>query len=228
MKIIIDRQKVTRRARAANIASLAGMLTLLGSAVLPLFRPQLGAISTLMMVVGLLVAMVGIYFANRWVKKPRPEDRLDAALKSLSDGYRLYHYPRLPCDHILLAPTGVVILETVNLDGQFSLKDGRWKERMTLGRALRWVVEEHLGNPSRSALSSAAYIQGRLAEAIPGGVDIPVKSVVVFTHPGARLEVEGEQTVPVCKVDRLKKVVVDKGKKLTGEVYEQVCAMLEA
>jgi hypothetical protein len=98
---------------------------------------------------------------------------------------------------------------------------------MTLGRALRWVVEEHLGDPSRSALASEAYIQGRLAEAIPGGVDIPVKPVVVFTHPAVRLEVEGEGTAPVCKVDRLKKVVVDKGKKLPGEVYEQVCAVLE-
>ena len=41
--------------------------------------------------------MVGIYFANRWVRKPRPEESLDKALKSFDDHYRIYHYPYRPC-----------------------------------------------------------------------------------------------------------------------------------
>lgn len=227
MKIIIDKQKVSRRARLANVASLGGMLVLLGSVLLPLVRPETAALGIPMMFAGMLVAMVGIYFANRWIKKPRPEDRLDATLKTLNDSYQLFHYPDLPCDHVLLTPNGVVVLETVNLDGRFSYREGRWKEKMTLSRALRWIVEEHLGNPARSALAEAADLQRRFAERLPGGVDIPVKAVVVFTHPGAQVELVDEPGAPVVKVEKLKKVVVEKGKRLSPEAYEGVQAVLE-
>lgn len=210
----------------ANVLSLGGMLTLLGSIVLPLFRPQAAILATPMMLGGMLIAMVGIYYANRWVRKPRPEDRLDAALKGLSDSHELYHYSRLPCDHLLLTPGGVVVLETVNLAGQFSYLDGRWKEKMTLGRALRWVVEEHLGNPVKAALSGEAYIQRQLAESLPGGAALPVRSVVVFTHPAAQVEVDGHPPVPVVKVEKLKKVVTEKGKRLAPEIYAVVSERL--
>ena len=101
--------------------------------------------------------MVGIYYANRWVRKPRPEDRLEKVLKGLGDGYVLFHYPHLPADHILLSPAGVTVLETVNLDGAYSYLDGKWKESMTIGRALRYIVEEHLGDPTRAASDSAEF-----------------------------------------------------------------------
>jgi hypothetical protein len=226
MKVIIDRQKVSRRARLANVVSLGGMLILLGSVVLPLFRPQTATLATPMMFAGMLIAMVGIYYANRWIKKPRPEDRLDAALKTLNDSYQLFHYPDLPCDHVLLTPNGVVVLETVNLDGRFSYREGRWKEKMTLSRALRWIVEEHLGNQP-GQLAEAADLQGRFAERLPDEANIMVKAVVVFTHPAAQVEIIEEPGAPVVKVEKLKKLVVEKGKRLAPEVYEGAQAVLE-
>jgi hypothetical protein len=67
----------------------------------------------------------GIHFANRWVRKPRPEASLPLALKSFDDKYRLYLYPSLPFDHILLTPAGVIALETTNLAGRVSLREGQ-------------------------------------------------------------------------------------------------------
>ena len=140
MKVIIDRQKISRRQRLANVASIGGLLILLASVVLPLINAAFTNYATILMVIGLAVAMLGVFYANRWVKKPRPEDRLDETLKSLHDTYRLYHYPALQCDHVLLTPGGVVVFETINLEGKFTYKDGRWKEKITLGRALRYLV----------------------------------------------------------------------------------------
>jgi hypothetical protein len=226
MKILIDQVKVKRRRRLSNIASVGGLFLLLASVVLPLIRPEYAAYSTVLMVLGLAIAMVGIYFANRWVKKPRPEDRLDNALKSLSDFHRLYHYPNLPCDHVLLTPWGVLIMETINLEGEFHYKDGRWKEKMGLGRALRYIVEEHLGNPVKSALASEGYLKSRLNEDAPGGRDIPVHSVVVFVHPAAVLDVESPET-PVCKVDKLRRYVNIKTGKLPVDLYDRACKFLD-
>ncbi len=219
MKIVIDQAQVQRKRRLSNVASIGGLFLLLASVVLPLLKPEFATYSTILMVLGLAVAMIGIYFANRWVKKPRPEDRLDDALKSLNEFHCLYHYPKLPCDHVLLTPWGVLVLETINLEGEFHYREGRWKEKMGLGRALRYIVEEHLGNPIKSALASEAYLKSHLNENTPAGREIPVHSVVVFVHPSAVLDVENPET-PVCKVDKLRRYVNIKAGKLPVDVYD--------
>ena len=61
MKVIIDRKKIALRQRLANIASLGGLLLLLASVVLPLVNAAWTTYSTLIMVVGLAMAMIGIF-----------------------------------------------------------------------------------------------------------------------------------------------------------------------
>ena len=226
MKVIIDRKKIGLRQKLSNIASLGGLLLLLASVVLPLINAAWTAYSTLIMVIGLAMAMLGIFFANRWVKKPRPEDRLDEALKTLHDTFRLYHYPSLPCEHVMLTPGGVVVLEVNNLEGVFSYKQGRWREKISLGRALRYLVEEHLGNPIRAALDDVAYLENQFREQISGGETIPVWGVVVFVHPRAVLEIEGAE-IPVCKVEKLRKHVTARNTKLSPQLYEGARKVIE-
>jgi len=226
MKPIIHSSRMRQRAALSNVASVGGLLILLLSVVIPLFWPAWVRLAPWMMGAGLAISMVGIYFANRWVKKPRPEDRLDAALKSLSDAHRLYHYARLPADHVLLTPGGVLVIETVNLEGLFTYKDGRWREQISLGRALRYIVEEHLGDPIKAVQSSAQALKLRLENCLGEELKVPVRSVVVFTHPRARLEI-GSTPVPVVVAEKLKKLATEKGAKLLAEVYEQVRAILD-
>lgn len=226
MKSIINQAKIRQRATISNVASVGGLLVLLLSVVIPLFWPAGVKLAPWLMALGMAVAMIGIYFANRWVKKPRPEDRLDAALKSLGDAYRLYHYTRLPADHVLLTPSGVLVIETVNLEGSFSYKDGRWREQISMGRALRYIVEEHLGDPVAAAQSSVQAIKSRLEERLADGSKMPVRGVVVFTHPRARLEI-ANPLLPVIPVDKLKKLAADKGARLPAQVYEQARAILD-
>ncbi len=227
MKSILDRSKIARRATLSNIASVSGLMILLASVLIPLFRVELMLYANLLLVTGLGVAMTGIYFANRWVKKPRPETSLDGALKSLSNAHQLYHYPALGCDHVLLTPNGVVALETVNLAGQFTYTNGRWKEQISIGRALRYIVEEHLGNPVKSAERAVQDLKKKLSQELGDEHPVPVKAVVVFTHPAARLKVEGSP-LPVCTIDKLRKHVQFQGAKLDKAHYDQVAAYLES
>jgi hypothetical protein len=224
MKPIIDQKKVNQRKLLANVASTGGLLILLGSVVLPTFTQIPGTLVSLIMVGGLAVSMIGIYFANRWVKKPRPEESLDHALKGLSDAHYLFHYPSLPSDHILLTPYCVVILETINLEGFFTYKDGKWKEQITIGRALRFIVEEHLGDPIKAAKSSLDYLKGFFAEKIPSGDSIPMKSIVVFTHPRVTLELENPP-ITVCQVARLRKHIPEKLARLPADQYDQLFSL---
>ena len=226
MKIYIDREKVNGRATLANLASVGGLLVLLASVIIPLFQPDWARFSLLLMAVGAIVAMIGIYLANRWVRKPRPEDSLDKALKAFDDHYRIYHYPALPCDHVLLTPAGLVALEVVNLGGSFSYRDGRWKEAMTMGRALRYMVEPRVADPVVYARSITEELGERLRRQLDAAISVPVKALTVFTHPAAELQIEGP-LVPACKIEKLRKQVTISAERLASETYEQLSSFLE-
>jgi hypothetical protein len=223
VKTIIDRQKIRQRARLSNLMSIGGLITLLASVLLPLFLQRLANLSFVLMVAGLGVAMVGIYYANRWVRQPRPEDKLDKVLKSLNDSCHLYHYPSLPSDHVLLTPSAVVILETIGLGGAFAYHNGKWKESMTIGRALRYIVEEHLGDPIRTAQGTEAYLKNQFDRLELG--EVPIKPVVVFTHPAVELDIEGAQ-IPVVKVDKLRKQIPTATPILQAETYTRLDVFL--
>ena len=201
--------------------SIGGLITLLASVVLPLFIPSLANLSLILMIAGLGVSMVGIFYANRWVRKPRPEDQLNKALKSLSDGCHLYHYPALPCDHVLLTPSSVVLLETVGLGGVFSYRKGKWKESMTMGRAVRWIVEEHLGDPIRAVRGAEGYLRSQLTKMEIPEEKVPIKSVVVFTHPVVELQVESAP-IPVVKVDKLRKQIPADTHRVDADLYTRL------
>ncbi len=226
MKVFIDRRKVNARATWSNVASVGGLILLLVSVVLPLFLPSWAGFAYVAMIVGMGAAMIGIYFANRWVRKPRPEESLAKALKSFDDHYRLYHYPSLPCDHLLLTPNGVVILEVFNLSGSFSYMQGRWKEAMTIGRALRYIVEEHIGDPVALAEQLKEDLGQRFKKEFGPEVTIPIKCVITFTHTAVELDVD-ESPIPICKIDKLKKQVAFNTPRLTTEQYEKTSRLLE-
>ncbi len=226
MKIYLDHSKLKKRALLSNIASLGGLFVLMAGVVIPVFLPRLIELTRILIIAGIIVSMAGIYLANRWVRKPRPEDSLGEALKTLGEGYNLYHYTSLPGKHILLMPNGVMVLETINLAGEFSYLNGRWKEKMNLGRMLRYVFEEHLGDPSRNVRYAVDDLKTQIRN-LPGVTKpVPVSGTVVFLHPLAQIEVKGSP-VPVCKADKLRKTVVIKAPKLDPEIFEQISAFLE-
>ncbi len=226
MKVFINHQKVNMRARLSNLASVGGLVLLLASVVAPLFLPESAGVAYMFMIAGMGVAMIGIYFANRWVRKPRPEESLLKALKSFDDQYRLYHYPSLPCDHLLLTPTGVVVLETINLAGKFSYQQGQWKEVMNIGRALRYIVEEHVRNPIESAKQGEQELKDYFLKEFGSDTSIPIKSVIVFTHPSVDLSVE-RAPIPICKIDKLKKQVAINATRLAPKQYEKLASFLK-
>jgi hypothetical protein len=226
MKIFINRPRIERRARLANFASIGGLVLLLGSVLLPLFLPRWAKASYVLMIAGIGIAMIGIYFANRWVRKPRPEESLPLALKSFDDRYRLYLYPAMPCDHVLLTPTDLIALETTNLAGQFSLQQGQWKEAMGLGRALRYIVEEPVTNPVRAAPELEQELRSLLAREPGLEAAIPIRTVFVFTHPAANLDIK-DSPVSICKVEKLKKHVAPGPARIDPALYERLAAFLE-
>lgn len=225
MKIILDQDALRRRARLSHAASLGGLLLILASVAISLWKPNATLLTSILLVVGFAVSVIGIYYANRWVKKPRPEQVLNNALKGLSDKHRLYHYA-LPCDHVLLMPNGLVVIETVNLEGHFTYRDGKWRQKITPGRAMRFFVEEKLGNPIQRARDCADHLKGLLQDELPADTNLTVHPILVFTHPMVDLHLENPE-IAVCQPKSLRSRIPKKLTRLEPEVYQAIQSRLD-
>jgi len=226
MKVIIDRERLRRRAAASHVASLGGILLILASVGLSMWRPQLTSLTAVMLFAGFATSTIGIFYANRWVKKPRPEEILDRALQGLDNRHRLYHYlPRGP-DHLLLTPSGLVVLETRSEEGYFEFRDGRWHQKITLGKALRFFVEEPLGDPIADARRETNRLARALEDRAPSLGSIPAVSIVVFTHPNATLASKGNP-IPIVQPKQLRKELPKNQPSLRPEAYTALCTTFD-
>jgi hypothetical protein len=224
MKSNIDRPAIRRKATLAHVTSLGGFVVLMAGVLLPLWLPVLANLAVALIIVGFALCAVGIFLANRWVKKPRPEDVLDKALKSLSDQFALYHY-LTPWDHVLVGPSGVMLLEVINLDGVFTYENHRWKQKISISRALRYFFDERLGDPTQRAQQAVSDLRARLQARLPDCGAIPISGIVLFIHPLA--EVNAKDTpVSVCNPKNLQKRITGQGSQLTPETYQNIQAAL--
>lgn len=144
------------------------------------------------------------------VRKGRLGERLVTdLLRSLPDDYCLVNDVMLPqgrgnVDHVLIGPCGVVVIETKRLAGRIRCYGDEWS-----------VKGRRSGSISRQVNSGASAIRYYLAARHPDLVWTAlrwVESIVVFTHPTCRLEVNRARTV-VVPYSELRQVVLELAKK---------------
>lgn len=144
------------------------------------------------------------------VRKGRLGERLVTdRLRSLSDAYWLINDVMLPrgrgnVDHVLIGPCGVVVIETKRLAGRIRCNGDDWS-----------VNGRRRGSISRQVNSGASTIRYHLAARHPDLISTAlrwVESIVVFTHPTCRLEVNRARAA-VVRYSELLQVVLELAKK---------------
>ncbi|MCS7252140.1 MAG: nuclease-related domain-containing protein [Anaerolineae bacterium] len=202
MKVVRNEAYIRRRATIANWTFPMGQMILILGLITSLLYPQLSLIPLLAFFVGFGLAQIGIYYIHRFVRPDRPEAALTQALKGLDDRYILYHY-MLPAEHVLIGPDGVRTFVVKWQRGEIRCRNDRWSQPMNpLRRLMRWLAQDTLGNPTREARLEVEALRRHFARHL-GDVEIPIQPVIVFTHPEARLDVEGN-SVPVIHARKLK------------------------
>src|SRR5512144_1926081 len=116
MNIAIDEKLVKRNRLIAQIASIAGLVILIGGMIISFQRKDMINISFASLIIGFILSQIGIYFTNRWGRSPRPDELLNQALKGLDGKYSIYHYVT-PVPHLLVGPAGMWILMPRNQKG---------------------------------------------------------------------------------------------------------------
>ena len=201
MKAITNETLIARRAKIGTWSSLGGLAVLGLGLYISIKWPQYIVFSFVSLLAGILLSNVGLYSANRWVKRPRPDEVLTKALKGFDKRYYLYNYI-LPVEHVLLAPSGMFVIVARNHDGPIHYSGGRWRQKFNLLRAFGFLGEG-VGNPVRDAERTVRKMQKFLAKNVPDLGEVAVQALVVFTNEKAELHVENPP-LPVLDVKGLK------------------------
>lgn len=194
MRIVRNERHISIRAALGKYGVLGGLLALLAGLIISLSRPEQIAsplVSTLLALVplGFVLAVVGGYFADRYVGPLAHHDALAAVLKGLDNRHVLLQYV-LPAPHVLLAPGSLTAIVVKTQRGQVTCQEaGRWKHR-DRGRFFRQLMgQEAVRAPDFEAERQVIKLQRWLSSQLPG-VDVPVRAVIVFVNPDVVLDAD--------------------------------------
>lgn len=211
MVIIRNEQRIKRFKLFSQVISLLGMAALLAWLALLFINPSLTITiyQTVVFIVGLIFSQIGIYLAHFYVRKPRPDQVLDDALKGYGkrNNGRLYHYV-LPVRHVLLLPTGIIILNAKYQTGKISVEGDKWQQK---GLGLRLIFgQEKLWNPTKEAENSIAALANFIYKQAPDVEEIPIAALIVFTSKGLQEYNFKKSRIPAMPYTKVKNYLKQK------------------
>jgi hypothetical protein len=230
MKIVKDEKKIQRNARIGSITTLVSLAILGGGMYITFTKPDLLYLSLIALLVGFILSQVGIYFTNKWGRKPRPDQMIDKALKGLDDRYWLYHYVS-PVSHLLVGPAGIWTLIPKTQRGTITYEKNRWRQRGGgfLQGYLRLFAQEGIGRPDLEIETDIERMEKYFRKNHPE-IDPPtIRSALVFFHPDVEINSE-EAPHPTLFGKKLKDFIRQTARtdSLSPEVYEELQSTLKS
>jgi len=207
MKVITNDKLIKRNGRLGQLATIAGLLILVGGMVVSFLNPNYAGFAWIALFVGFALSQIGLYFGNRWGRHPRPDERLNEGLKGLNEQFSLYHY-MTPAAHLIVGPSGLWVLMPYYQQGKIIFEKGRWKQKGGgfMQRYLRVFAQEGIGRPDVEAPAEASAVNRYIHKKLPD-LQVPEANVaLVFTSEKAELEVDGAP-IPTVPLKKLKEVI---------------------
>ena len=213
MKIVSNLKLINRNAKIGQYTS-TGALVILGIGLYISFRyPNLFAYSLGALLLGFFLSQVGMYFSNKWGRKPRPDEIIDKSLKGLGREYTIYHFVT-PVSHLLVGPAGIWTIMPHYQSGIVSYDKKRWRAKGGgfITSYLRLFGQENIGRPDLEAEAEIDSTKRYLKRVLPAETEIPpVQSALLFAHPKVELQLN-EAPLPALTPKDLKDFLREKSK----------------
>lgn len=205
MIIVRNEKLVTRNNRIGKYSGIISIVILAVGMYISFQYQEQMTYSLLALIVGFSLSQVGIYYANRFGRSPRPDEELDAALKGLDDQYALYHY-QSPVSHLLVGPAGLWMLLSYPQKGKISYnkKRGHWK-KVGGNFYMRFFAQDSIGSPENEISSGIKRIRKALGK-IPD-LELPeIQAALVFSDEKSVVEADNAP-YPTLHARQLKKLI---------------------
>jgi hypothetical protein len=225
MRIIRNERHIRVRNLLGRYMPFAGIAVLAAGWLISFRNPESFLSILIALPLGLLFSIIGGFFTERYVGPVAHHDALARALKGLDDSYVLLQYV-LPVPQVLLEPGGCTVFVVKVQGGQVIYQDGRWKHRQR-GKVFRqFAGQEAVGAPGHEAERQVSKLQRWLSGRLPS-VEVPVRAVIVFVHPGVELDAAASP-IPAFYGKKVKAWLRGPGKlrSLPDTVYRQLVSTL--
>jgi hypothetical protein len=224
MNIVRNEKMVARNAKIGSAITLVSLVVLGTGMYITFTKPELFSLSIGALLLGFILSQIGIFYTNRWGRKPRPDQVLDQALKGLGKNYTLYHY-HTPAAHVLVGPAGVWTLIPKHQRGTITYSKDRWRQRGggLLHGYLKLFAQEGIGRPDLEIASDKEVLTKYLRKRLPD-LELPdIQSTLVFFHPDVNLEVD-EAPAPTLFAKKLKDFIRKEAKEkpITPELLDLI------
>lgn len=231
MNIETNEKLVRRNARIGQISMIAGLLVLVAGMILSIRATSLFGLSLVALVLGFALSQIGIFYGNRWGRRPRPDEMLNVALKGLDSKYSIYHY-LTPASHLLIGPAGIWIILPKTQRGTITFERGRWRQRggglmMTY---LKFFAQEGIGRPDLEILNEVESVEKYLKKITENEEIPPIKAALVFTNEKANIQIDEDDNPPAAtlSLNKLKEFFrkAAKGKSISFEKIQQIQSLI--
>ncbi len=223
MEITTNERLIKRNARIGQITSIVGLLVLAGGMFISFTRPEYFTISLISLLVGFGLSQIGIYFGNRWGRRPRPDEIINTALKGLDGRYSLYHYSS-PTSHLLVGPAGIWVLMPRHQAGTITYDESKNRWRQKGGNLyLKIFAQENLGRPDLEIGSEIHAISSYLEENLPEDEVPEVNVALILTNEKTEVDADNAPA-PTLDVRKLKDFIrkTAKGKPISSDLVKDV------
>lgn len=225
MRIYVNEQYVSQRAKWGRRASLIG-LVVLAIGMLAAFSPNWimrwqaegnpmahspfvqwlynggwFSITMMSLVIGFILGQIGNTTIRRFVRSPRPDQIVAKALKGFDDRNRFYAWAT-PGDMVFAGPAGIYAIALSDATGPITIVNDR------IRRPFRWrrlflFGQDNPGQPTLEVQLLAEKLGKWLSQQLGSSEPIPVRPLVVFTSDNAQLDVQSA-SAPVLHYKQLK------------------------
>jgi len=212
MNIYRNEKLIKRNARIAQVSMLAGLAVLGAGMVISFRNPDQFNLSLGALLLGFILSQVGIFFSNRWGRRPRQDELIDQALKGLDKKFSLYHYLS-PVSHLLVGPSGMWVLLPYYQRGVITFTNGRWRQKGG-NLYLKIFAQEGLGRPELDVATEKETLEKFLKKQFPDETFPSIDAALVFTNERAEVAIPEDVTPPAETVllKDLKELVRKPGK----------------
>ncbi len=202
MIILRDEQRIQRLRKIGQYVSFLGMGILLAGLAIIFWGNENAVLYQLIaLAAGWAISQIGIYLGHRYGRNPRSDEVLDEVLKHVARDGRIYHY-LLPAPHVLLVPSGVIILHAKYQSGEISVDGDKWKQK---GAGLRkYFGQEGLGNPSKEAERLVSAMANYIRKNAPEIEEVPMAPLIVFTTKNIKNLDLKKSNIPAMHYTKLK------------------------
>jgi hypothetical protein len=204
MKILSNEKTIKRNIKVGQYTTLTALVILAAGMVTSFTMPEQFYLPFAALFVGFILSQIGIYFGNRWGRRPRTDERITAALKGMTHEYTLYHY-LTPVSHLLVGPAGVWVIEPYHQRGTITYEKNQWKQKGGgfMLAYLKLFAQEGLGRPDLETQTDLESLRAALKKVLPEAELPTLNAVLVFYDPRADLQAENAP-LPTLKIQNLK------------------------